>query len=300
MAARPLVRPEYPLLIASLILSILLTGISTPFVARINAQQPMPVEFDVVSIKRVDEIRPNGGMRILPDGTFVMTNQTLGALINLASPVPVTPRDVVGMPDWMMRERYDVTAQPPAGWTREQLGRAMPAMWRAVFAERTKLVAHVEEREKDAYVLGLARSDGRLGPGLVPSTLDCTPRPDAPPPTLPQTIPSLQDRRNRCGMSMGQGVIVSGSVTLAQLARSLSGLAGGEIEDRTGLIGSYSVELTFSRQRSGGAAPNPDSSVNDAPDFFTAVQEQLGLRLQREKRMMPVFVIDHVERPSAN
>ncbi len=99
---------------------------------------------------------------------------------------------------------------------------------------------------------------------------------------------------------MGPGVIVSGSVTLVQLARSMSGLAGGEIEDRTGLMGSYAVELTFSLQRSGGAARNPDASVNDAPDFFTAVQEQLGLKVQREKRMMPVFVIDHVERPSAN
>ena len=233
-------------------------------------------------------------MRILPDGTFMMTNQPLDVLINLASPVPVTLRDIVGIPDWMMRERYDVTAKPPAGWTREQLGQAMPAMWRAIFADRMKLVAHVEQREKDANVLVLARSDGRLGPGLAPSTLDCTPRPDAAPQTLPQTVPSLQERRNRCGMSMGRGVIVSGSVTLVELARSMSGLAGGEIEDRTGLKGAYSVELTFSLQRSGGA------SVNDAPDFFTAVQEQLGLKLQREKRMMPVFVIDHVERPSAN
>ena len=244
-------------------------------------------------------------MRILPDGTFMMTNLPLGDLVNLASPVPVTLRDVVGMPDWMMRERYDVTAKPPAGLTRDQLGPAWPAMWHALFADRTKLVAHVEQREKEAYVLALARSDGRLGPGLKPSTLECTPRPDGAPPTLPQTVPSSQERRNRCGISMGPGVIVSGSVTLVQLARSMSGLAGGEIEDRTGLMGSYAVELTFSLQRSGGAALNPDASVNDAsvnagPDFFTAVQEQLGLKLQREKRMMPVFVIDHVERPSAN
>jgi bla regulator protein blaR1 len=110
----------------------------------------------------------------------------------------------------------------------------------------------------------------------------------------------LQERRNQCGMFTGRGVIVSGSVTLAQLARSMGGLAGGEIEDRTGLKGSYSVELTYSLQRSGGPALNPNATVSDAPEFFTAVQEQLGLKLQREKRMMPVFVIDHVERPSAN
>jgi uncharacterized protein (TIGR03435 family) len=78
------------------------------------------VEFDVVSIKHVDELRPGGGMRTLPDGTFMMMNQPLGSLVGAASPVPVTLRDIIGMPDWMMRERYDITAKPPADLTREQ------------------------------------------------------------------------------------------------------------------------------------------------------------------------------------
>src|ERR1700681_3207172 len=86
---------------------------------QLRAQSPASVQFDVVSIKRVDELRPGGGLRTLPDGTVMMMNQPLGTLVGAASPVPV--RDVVGMPDWMMRERYDVTAKPPAGFTREQL-----------------------------------------------------------------------------------------------------------------------------------------------------------------------------------
>ena len=99
---------------------------------------------------------------------------------------------------------------------------------------------------------------------------------------------------------MSPGLIVSGSVTLDQFARSLSGLAGGETENRTGLTGSYSVTLTFSLQRSAGASLNANAPLDDAPDIFTAVQEQLGLKLQHEKKMMPVFVIDHIERPSEN
>ena len=299
MAARSRSRPERPLPDAGLILSLFLIGVCTLFVVRLKAQSPLPVEFEVVSIKRVDGLRPGGGLRFLPDGTVMMTNQPLDTLIPMASPVPATLRDGVGVPEWMKSEHYDVTAKPPTGWTREQLMPAYPAMWRAVLEDRMKLVAHVEQREKDAFALVLARGDGRLGPGLKPSTLDCTPRPDGASPTPPQTAPSLQERRNRCGLSVGPGVIVSGSVTLDRLAQSMSGLAGGEIDDRTGLTGSYSVELTFSLQRSGNAAPNP-ASVTDAPDFFTAVQEQLGLRLQREKRATPVFVIDRVERPSAD
>jgi uncharacterized protein (TIGR03435 family) len=300
MGVRPSLRHESPLVTACLRLSIVLLAISTPFVVWVSAQSPAPVEFDVVSIKHVDELRPGAGMRTLPDGTFMMMNQPLGALISAASPVSVTPRDVVGMPDWMMRERYDVTVKPPAGLTPEQLRNVMPAMWRAMFADRMKLVAHVEQHEKDAYALVVARSDGRLGPALTPATLDCTPHPSATPPAPPQTLPSLQERQNRCGISMSAGLIVSGSVTLDQFARALSGMAGGETENRTGLAGSYSVTLTFSVQRRAEASLNPNAPVEDAPDIFTAVQEQLGLKLRPEKKMLPVFVIDHIERPSDN
>jgi uncharacterized protein (TIGR03435 family) len=283
----------------ALLVSLALIGGGAGFAAGLGAQSPLPTEFDVVSIRLVDELRPGEGMRSLPDGTFIMTNSPLGAIVGLASPVPVTPRDIVGMPEWMMRERYDVTAKPPAGFTREQLGPALGAMWRAVFAGRMRLAAHVEHREKDTYGLVLARRDGRLGPGLQPSTLDCAAPPDAVVPVPPQTPPSLEERRNRCGVFTGRGVIVSGSMTLAQLSKSMSGLAGGEIDDRTGLMGSFSVELRFLPRGTTGAA-NPDAPPSDTPDFFTAVQEQLGLKLQREKKMMPVFVIDHVERPSGN
>jgi uncharacterized protein (TIGR03435 family) len=282
------------------ILPIALTAISTLFLARASAQSPAAVEFDVVSIKRVDELRSSGGMRILPDGTVMMTNQPIGALVNAASPVPVTPRDIVGMPDWLMRDRYDVTVKPPADLTREQRQEMIPMMWRAMFADRMKLVAHIEQREKDAFALVLARSDGRLGPELKPSTLDCTPNPNATPAPPPQTIPSPEERQNRCGISMIRGLIVSGGATLDQIARSVSGMAGGETINRTGLTGWYSLKLAFSLQRPAGASPDANASVDDAPDLSTALQEQLGLKLQREKKMTPVFVIDHIERPSEN
>ena len=83
------------------------------------------------------------------------------------------------------------------------------------------------------------------------------------------------------------------------LARSLSGRAGGPVSNRTGLQGFYALTLTFSPPRA-ARAPQDAIPVDEAPDFFTALQEQLGLKLQAEKGMVPVLVIDHIERPSAN
>ena len=159
-----------------------------PVLAQVATQSATEPTFDVVSIKRVNELRQTGGMRTFPDGTFMMMNQPIGTLLNQASPVPVTPRDITGGPDWLWRELYDVTVKPPEGLTRAQLTEMMPLMWRAMFADRMKLVAHIEQREKDAYALVLARSDGRLGPELKPSTIDCTPDPNATPPPPPSAV----------------------------------------------------------------------------------------------------------------
>lgn len=256
--------------------------------------QSTDVEFDVVSIKRNTAGPGNGGgMRTLPDGTFIMTNQPIRSVILAASPVPA--REVVGLPDWANVERYDLTAKPPTGATREQQRR----MWQALFAERMKLAAHVEEREQNTFALILARSDGRLGPQLKASTLDCS-RPRTSPSPAPQQTPppAVSDFQNRCGLSTGPTSIISGGVTMDQLVASLGGLVGGLVNNRTGLQGFYALTLTFSPRAFGGA---PDAaSLDDAPDTFTALQEQLGLKLQREKTIVPVFVVDNIERPSEN
>ena len=253
----------------------------------IRAQSTTRVEFEVISIKRAAPDAVSGGMRTLPDGTLIMVNQPIRSIINSAAPVPV--RDVVGLPDWAMRERYDITARPPANSTREQRSE----MWRTAFAERMKLVAHVEEREQDTFALVVARSDGRLGPQLKLSPLDCSPRPAGTPPPPPPQTPG--DMQKRCGGSFGQGSIVSGGIAMDQLVQSLGGLAGRLVNNRTGLKGFYELTLNFSPRQPGDTSP-PD----DMPEFFTALQEQLGLKLQPEKTMVPIFVIDRIERPTDN
>jgi len=256
--------------------------------------QPPRVEFDVVSIKRSAPDAVGGRMRTLPDGTQIMANVSVSQFINAASPAPV--REVVGLPDWAESERYDVTVKPPSDSTPEQRRQ----MWQVMFADRMKLVAHVEDRERDTFALVLARSDGRLGPQLKPSTLDCRPRPPGTPPPPPLPAPANDsDYLNRCGGRFGNGQIVVGSTSLDSLVLSFAGLAGRQVFNRTGLQGNYSLTLKFSPPRTPGAtsdAPLPD----DAPEFFTALQEQLGLKLQPEKTMVPVFVIERLERPTDN
>src|SRR5712671_548200 len=124
--------------------------------------QSKPLEFDVVSIKRNSSAVAGGGGRTLPDGTEQMTNFAIRQFILSASPVPT--QEVVGLPDWATTERYDVILKPPAGSTSQQRRQ----MTQAMFADRMKLVAHVEERERDVYMMTIARSDGRLGPELKP------------------------------------------------------------------------------------------------------------------------------------
>jgi uncharacterized protein (TIGR03435 family) len=147
----------------------------------------------------------------------------------------------------------------------------------------------------------LARNDGQPGPELKPSSLDCSPLARGtppPPPSAPRTSPPTEKEvLGRCGMMMSPGAIISGGMRLDQLAQSLRGLAGGDVENHTGLDSFYAFTLKFSPQCQ-VAAPLASNVTDDAPDIFTALREQLGLRLQRERKMMPVLVVDHIERPS--
>jgi uncharacterized protein (TIGR03435 family) len=263
----------------------------------IVAQQPSPTipadspRYDVVSIKRHAQLEAGSSSQTLPDGTQVMINQTIRSMLGGAAPVPV--REVVGYPSWVANERYDITLKPPAGSTREQRAE----MHRTMFAERMKLVAHVEEREQTTFAMVLARSDGRLGPELKPAAIDCSPRPPGSPPR-PQEAPPDPDKpvdyAARCGGSFGGGTM-RGTMTLDNLVVSFSGEAGGFVTNRTGLKGSYTFNLKYSPR---GSPPSSDPA--DPPGFITALQEQLGLKLQPEKTMVPVLVIDSIERPTEN
>lgn len=163
-----------------------------PFIGerKLHAQSSSVLQFETISIKRSDPAADSGWLRSELDGTFVMENTSIRAIIFLGSPEPA--REVVGLTDWAMRERYVISAKPPAGATAEQKAE----LWRALFADRMKLAAHVEQQERDTYALVIASADGHLGPHLAPSTIDCDPRGAA------QRSP---EARARCGGPEGVG-----------------------------------------------------------------------------------------------
>jgi len=185
-------------------------------------------------------------------------------------------------------------------------------MIRALLAERFKLAAHNEDREMPIFALVLARNDGRLGPQIQKSTTDCDaimargrgrgPMPPGSPPS-----PGQPGDRMQCGIRMAPGNLSVGGSTLAQFASSIGMFVGRIVVDKTGLGGAYDFNLTWTPDQIANRPPGgPDPQINgvpidpNGPSIFTAVQEQLGLKLDSQKGPVSVLVIDRAEHPVEN
>jgi uncharacterized protein (TIGR03435 family) len=157
-----------------------------------------------------------------------------------------------------------------------------------------KLSARLVPREVPAYSLVVARTDGRLGPQLKPAVLDCgqagtqEPRPGA---------DGLIGAEKRCDLISGSGFMVSGSAPLDQFANLLIAWAGRPVTNATNLSGRFAIDLRFSIPPQGAA---PAGGTVDAPEIFTALRGQLGLKLEPSNTKVNVLVIDHIERPTEN
>jgi uncharacterized protein (TIGR03435 family) len=164
-------------------------------------------------------------------------------------------------------------------------------MLRTLLTERFTLAAHNETRERPVYALVLAREDRRFGPQLQKSPTDCATAKGA----------------DACGSSVGPGFIRSRGRTMAQLAESLSRLSNTGsslnrlIVDRTGLEGQYDVTLKFTPENiPPGNVPGFPAVDPNGPSIFTALQEQLGLKLDSQRAPVNVLVIDRADRPTEN
>jgi uncharacterized protein (TIGR03435 family) len=162
----------------------------------------------------------------------------------------------------------------------------MLAMLRAMLADRFKLRAHTETRSLPVYELRLARADGRLGAGLARVADAC------PPPPTPGAPAADAGPPIRCGFTVNDGVL-QGMGTMAAIASELV-VSGRHAVDRTGLAGVYRIDVRWSPDNGAGL------SADAPPEIFTAVREQLGLRLQAATAPTEVVVIDSAERPEEN
>jgi uncharacterized protein (TIGR03435 family) len=155
--------------------------------------------------------------------------------------------------------------------------------------DRFGFSAHKEQREMSTYALMLARKDARLGPQLKPSNADCAQSIAGQQPLPPSA------KRPTCGTIATRRFITAGGRTMAQLAVTLQSMVGEPVVDQTGLTGAYDLDLSWAPPGNDGALP-----PGDAPSIFTAVQEQLGLKLIHHKDQVEVLVIDKVERPTVD
>jgi uncharacterized protein (TIGR03435 family) len=241
-----------------------------------------------------------------PGGRVTLTNIPLRLMIRNA--YQLQDLQIVDAPKWMSVERFDIVAKaagnlppPRPGNPGDQL------MMRSLLADRFKLVVHQETRELASYALELARRDGKLGPQLRPSTVDCAAiaaareRSGEPPPGA-QGVERPQCGFRATGGRATGGQMMAGGFPFSQLAVVLSQMLRQVVIDKTGLTGNFDFELNWTpdevSQRPSAGAPSLPATDPIGPSMLTALQEQLGLKLRWGKGLADVLVIDHVERPT--
>ena len=277
---------------------LLLAAVGTPVL--LHAQVPptsdeKPVAFEVATIKENTSADSNSILRRPPGGRVDATNVPLRFLITYAYALPQRT-EIVGAPTWITSVGYDVVAtlegNPPVVPPGSGIDPARLAM-RALLADRFKLTMHREAKQVDVYALVLVKP-GSVGPALKPSTQDCAAAAEA-------------QRRNNgvpspgapfCGFDGGPSRIKFGGLPSSQIAAALTNYAGRQVVDHTGLTGSWEFELIFTPERAPGPPGANAPAPSDAPSLFTALQEQLGLKLESTKGSVDVLVIDHVEKPT--
>jgi len=258
---------------------------------------------DVASIKLNTSGRARITFGIEPDGQFTATNIPLRDLIRVA--YGYQNFQIVGGPDWVQRDRFDIVAkvvEPPS--SRLQGRPPIQMVARALLAERFQLKTHLETRELSGYLLVVATEDGRLGPQLRPVKTDCSiPRAVAPltggpapqgSATAPVPLP-----RPTCGIRYSTDAITAGATTMWQLATALARSLNTFVMDGTDIKGVFDFDLRWTTEGVPPAAAAVAGSSNDAPSIFRAVEEQLGLKLVSQWGPVSMLVIDTAERPEA-
>lgn len=263
-----------------------------------RGQSPAPLVFEVATIKPGDQTANGTRIGLSPGGSFTATNATLKDLIRLA--YDVRDFQIAGGPSWLSTERYDITAKVDGpGFSEDQI-RKMPDVQRAqvqdryfqrlkaLLADRFQLRLHRETREGPVYAL----IAGKNGP-KIQAEADGAPR-----------GPNSGTRVSR--MATGDTEITVSGIPLTVFANLISNQVGRTVLDKTGLKGNFTFKLTFAPDTlqqpwaADKGTDHPLSTDADGPSIFTALQEQLGLKLDPQKGPVDVVVIDEAQKASEN
>jgi uncharacterized protein (TIGR03435 family) len=226
----------------------------------------------------------------VPRGRCIFERATLGYLILVAYSADLTwiqyqspKRIVLGGPDWVHSERFDVEA---VGDNAPVLSDSdLHRMMQGLLADRFKLKLHREPRETRGYVLVPANKE----PKLVPAR--------------DKTIAG-RDRIRQVAPALGVIRMSAQNVSMTAFSELLSTFGIGPVVDKTNIQGTYDFSLRYGIESVSGAGrkakPGPTLEENNAPSIFKAIREDLGLQLRSQKVSMEYLVIDSVEQPSAN
>ena len=266
------------------------------------------------------------GIQTQPGGRFSAGTTTLKRLI--AEAFEVKEYQIDGGPPWLTTDYFDITANAGADATPADV----KAMLRTLLAERFGLRTHSDTRQAPVYVLTIARSDGRLGSRLKATTPECVeqiaqqrqraaaraataePLPEA---ELRQQRERMQEQLKRlssgdaaftapCGTTMfsskqtGANAMLAGGMEMTSLVSQLSSELSAPVLDQTGLKGMFDVSLEYLSDRSFNGRPaglDPNSTDPLPVPLTAALQQQLGLKLEKQTGPMPVVVIEAAEHP---
>jgi uncharacterized protein (TIGR03435 family) len=292
-------------------------GAAKPGQATSSSRPPVDPEtrFEVVSIKPFDQSGSVPVRVMTTPNRFELVGSTLRLMLPQVLGIPANR--IVGLPDWIEGARYAIAAKAPDNAS----SAAMSTMIRNMLKDRFNLVMHSETRELPVYTLVFARNDERFGPALKASSAACqatvaerrgdvaqaaaqeaTQRGSVAPSTVAGSSPCNGGR-------VGAGFADYSGVPIAQLVSILAQVVGRPVIDRTELTSIYDYTLTWAQGPGVGVPgpfgqsvpvapgdlPAPDPSV---PEIFTAVQEQLGLKLETTRAPVEVIVIDRLEKPT--
>jgi bla regulator protein blaR1 len=284
-----------------------------------NASEALP-SFDVVSIKphKDEGMMMRSGMRVTPDGF-----QTDGFPLQmfLLQSFGLSADRILNEPDWVKSARYDIQAKVAPEDAPKLKALSMQerfAMMLPVLEDRFGLKFHHEMKDVEVYTLVVAKGGPKLKESAVESGEDVPPPPLPPagaagPPGGGGAKGAPGGPRTMMRMSTQGMTIDARGSTMPSLAQLISQQLGATVVDKTGLTGKYDFTLSFTPDNfmingrmmgPGGGGPAGDSGAQSqepvGPSLFTAVQEQLGLKLVAEKENVDVVVIDQIEQPTAN
>jgi uncharacterized protein (TIGR03435 family) len=255
---------------------------ATPPAATVPIKLPT---FDVISVKVNNSGSRNISMGSTPDGLHA-TNIPAQLILKQAFAFALNDNEIIGAPAWAQTTRFDIDAKVSAAdvdafkhLTNDQL-RPMVVQ---ILTSRFQFAYHTETRTLPEYALVLAKGGSKLQPFQPGNDANGQPK-----------------RSGR--MQVHDSQVSAQGVPLDPLIHFLSDRVGRPIEDKTGLTGIYDFTLQLGDQGhdSPSTGPDPTSADSTGPSLFTALQEQLGLKLDAEKGPVQVLVIDHMEMPVAN